>query len=74
MLIKGYKYFVSPLFGHSCRFLPTCSEYSIDALREFGLIKGIFKSIKRILSCHPIKFFSKFISDGKIKPKRMTRS
>tara|TARA_B100001093_G_C26599022_1_gene915023 strand:- start:667 stop:891 length:225 start_codon:yes stop_codon:yes gene_type:complete len=56
MLIKGYKYFVSPLFGHSCRFLPTCSEYSIDALREFGLIKGIFKSIKRILSCHPIKF------------------
>ena len=56
MLIKGYKYFVSPLFGHSCRFLPTCSEYSIDALKEFGLIKGIFKSIKRILSCHPIKF------------------
>ena len=56
MLIKGYKYFVSPMFGHSCRFLPTCSEYSIDALREFGLIKGIFKSIKRILSCHPIKF------------------
>tara|TARA_B100001063_G_scaffold237963_1_gene259474 strand:- start:1248 stop:1499 length:252 start_codon:yes stop_codon:yes gene_type:complete len=56
MLIKVYKYFVSPLFGHSCRFLPTCSEYSIDALREFGLIKGIFKSIKRILSCHPIKF------------------
>ena len=56
MLIEGYKYFVSPLFGHSCRFLPTCSEYIIDALREFGLIKGIFKSIKRILSCHPIKF------------------
>ena len=55
-LIKGYRYFISPIFGHSCRFLPTCSEYSIDALREFGLIKGIFKSIKRILSCHPIKF------------------
>jgi uncharacterized protein len=55
-LIKGYRYFISPLFGHSCRFLPTCSEYSIDALKEFGLIKGIFKSIKRILSCHPIKF------------------
>ena len=55
-LIKGYRYFISPIFGHSCRFLPTCSEYSIDALKEFGLIKGIFKSIKRILSCHPIKF------------------
>tara|TARA_B100001175_G_C19179032_1_gene481201 strand:- start:366 stop:617 length:252 start_codon:yes stop_codon:yes gene_type:complete len=55
-LIKGYKYFISPLFGSSCRFLPTCSEYSIEALKEFGLIKGIIMSIKRILSCHPIKF------------------
>jgi putative membrane protein insertion efficiency factor len=55
-LIKGYKYFISPIFGQSCRFLPTCSEYSIEALKEFGLIKGIFMSIKRILSCHPIKF------------------
>ena len=45
-----------PLFGHSCRYLPTCSEYSIEALKEFGLAKGTFMSIKRILSCHPIKF------------------
>ena len=55
-LIKGYKFFISPLFGHSCRYLPTCSEYSIEALEEFGLAKGTFMSIKRILSCHPIKF------------------
>ena len=55
-LIKGYKYLISPLFGHSCRYLPTCSEYSIDSLKEFGLCKGIFVSFKRILSCHPIKF------------------
>ena len=55
-LIKGYKYLVSPLFGHSCRYLPTCSQYSIDALIEFGFFKGLFISIKRILSCHPIKF------------------
>ena len=55
-LIKGYKYLISPLFGHSCRYLPTCSEYSIDALKEFGFFKGLFISIKRILSCHPIKF------------------
>ena len=55
-LIKGYKYLVSPLFGHSCRYLPTCSQYSIDALIEFGFFKGLFMSIKRILSCHPIKF------------------
>ncbi len=55
-LIKGYKYLISPLFGQSCRYLPTCSEYSIDALKEFGFFKGLFMSIKRILSCHPIKF------------------
>ena len=55
-LIKGYKYLISPFFGHSCRYLPTCSEYSIDALKEFGFVKGLFMSIKRILSCHPIKF------------------
>ena len=55
-LIKGYKFLISPLLGNSCRYLPTCSEYSIDALKEFGLLKGIFISLKRILSCHPIKF------------------
>ena len=54
--IKVYKYLISPLLGHSCRYLPTCSEYSIDALKEFGFFKGILMSIKRILSCHPIKF------------------
>tara|TARA_B100001057_G_scaffold87161_1_gene83123 strand:- start:150 stop:389 length:240 start_codon:yes stop_codon:yes gene_type:complete len=52
-IIKGYRYFISPLLGHSCRYLPTCSEYSIDALKEFGLVKGIFLGIKRVLSCHP---------------------
>ena len=55
-VIKGYKYLISPLFGHSCRYLPTCSEYSIDALKEFGFVKGFYMSIRRILTCHPIKF------------------
>ena len=55
-IIKCYKYLISPLLGHSCRYLPTCSEYSIDALKEFGFAKGLFMSIRRILSCHPIKF------------------
>ena len=52
-VIKGYKYLISPLLGNSCRYLPTCSEYSIEALNEFGLVKGFYLSIKRILSCHP---------------------
>ena len=55
-LIRGYKYLISPLLGNSCRYLPTCSEYSIEALKKFGLIKGLIHSFKRILSCHPIKF------------------
>lgn len=54
--IKGYRFLISPLLGHSCRYLPTCSEYSIEALTTYGFFKGLLVSIKRILSCHPIKF------------------
>ena len=54
--IKTYKYIISPLIGPSCRYLPTCSEYSIEALKVHGFFKGIYLSLKRILSCHPIKF------------------
>ena len=52
-LIKTYKFLISPLLGKSCRYLPTCSEYSIDALKTYGLLKGLYLSVKRILSCHP---------------------
>jgi len=55
-LIKVYKLIISPYLGPSCRYLPTCSEYSIEALKTYGLLKGSFMSLKRILSCHPIKF------------------
>jgi len=51
--IKCYRFFISPLLGHSCRYLPTCSEYSIEALKTFGFFKGSFLSLKRIFSCHP---------------------
>ena len=55
-LIKGYKFLISPLFGNSCRYFPTCSEYSIEALKTYGLLRGSYLSLKRIFSCHPIKF------------------
>ena len=51
--IKIYKYLVSPLIGPSCRYLPTCSEYSIEALKTYGFSKGLLLSLKRIMSCHP---------------------
>ena len=54
--IRAYKFIISPLLGNSCRYLPTCSEYSIEALKTYGFFKGSLISLKRILSCHPIKF------------------
>ena len=54
--IKFYKFLISPILGNSCRYFPTCSDYSIETLKTFGFIKGIFLIIKRIFSCHPIKF------------------
>ena len=52
-LIRIYKFFISPLLGNSCRFAPTCSDYSIEALKTYGFFKGIFLSSKRIISCNP---------------------
>ena len=55
LLIKFYKYFISPYFPFSCRYQPTCSEYFIDCLKLNGTAKGFLLGIKRILRCHPIK-------------------
>ena len=54
-LIKLYQMVISPYLAPSCRYLPTCSDYAIDCLKTYGLIKGIVKSMKRIFSCHPLK-------------------
>ena len=51
--IKGYKFLISPLLGQSCRYLPTCSEYCIEALETHGFNKGVFLSLKRIISFNP---------------------
>ncbi len=56
LIIKGYKIIISPYLGNNCRYLPTCSDYFIDSIKSYGLIKGFFKGAKRILTCHPIKF------------------
>ena len=55
LLIKFYKYLISPYFPSSCRYQPTCSEYFIDSLKFNGTLKGFFLGIKRIIRCHPIK-------------------
>lgn len=53
LLIKFYQIFISPILPNSCRYAPTCSHYSIEALQKHGFIKGGWLAIKRILSCHP---------------------
>ena len=51
--VKFYQYFLSPMLGKNCRYTPTCSAYTIEALKKHGVIKGGYLSIKRILSCNP---------------------
>lgn len=52
-LIRFYQIFISPLKGQTCRFYPTCSEYSMQAIKKYGITMGLWKSLKRILRCHP---------------------
>ena len=51
--VKIYQYLISPMIGASCRFTPTCSAYSIEALKKYGPIKGLYLAIWRILRCNP---------------------
>jgi len=53
-LIKVYRYAISPILPSSCRFYPSCSEYAIEALGKYGLLKGSWLTLKRIARCHPL--------------------
>jgi uncharacterized protein len=53
VLIKFYQFFISPWLGKNCRYEPTCSHYTLEALKVHGLFKGSWLAIKRIGSCHP---------------------
>jgi putative membrane protein insertion efficiency factor len=52
-IIKFYKYFISPLLGSNCRFYPSCSSYSLEALSRHGALIGSYLTLKRLLKCHP---------------------
>ena len=52
-LVRFYQKFISPLKGPTCRFYPTCSQYSIEAIRKYGALKGIDLTIRRLFKCHP---------------------
>jgi putative membrane protein insertion efficiency factor len=52
--IKAYRKYISPFKRPCCRFYPTCSEYALDALEKYGILKGGFMAIRRILRCNPL--------------------
>lgn len=53
LLIKIYKFLISPILPSSCRFYPSCSEYALEAFNKYGFFKGFYMTIKRIGKCHP---------------------
>jgi len=52
-LIRGYQLFLSPLLGPRCRFVPTCSQYALEAIEKYGPWQGSLMAVKRIARCHP---------------------
>ena len=52
--IKIYQLFISPMLPNTCRHLPTCSDYTIESINEYGVLKGIIKGLNRILRCNPL--------------------
>lgn len=52
-LVRLYQKYISPMKGPTCRFYPTCSQYSIQAFKKYGFLKGLWLTIKRVSKCHP---------------------
>jgi putative membrane protein insertion efficiency factor len=52
-LLRAYKWAISPMFPPSCRYVPTCSEYAMEAVERFGVLRGGVKAFLRLLRCHP---------------------
>lgn len=53
LVIRFYRVFLSPLKPPTCRFIPTCSEYALIAFEKYGVIRGGYLTIRRLLKCHP---------------------
>ncbi|OHE79729.1 MAG: membrane protein insertion efficiency factor YidD [Lysobacterales bacterium GWF1_69_6] len=61
LLLRGYKLAISPLLGQRCRFYPSCSTYTMEAVERFGVLRGGWLGAKRIGRCHPF-------NDGGVDP------
>ncbi|HPR08546.1 MAG TPA: membrane protein insertion efficiency factor YidD [Denitromonas sp.] len=52
-LLKVYRYAISPMLGSNCRFVPSCSEYAVEAINRYGALRGSWLATKRVSRCHP---------------------
>jgi len=52
-MLRGYQLLISPMLGQTCRFSPSCSNYSMQAIQRFGFFKGSYLTVRRLLRCHP---------------------
>ena len=52
-LVRGYQLCISPMMTARCRYVPTCSQYALEAINKYGAIKGLWLTIKRVARCHP---------------------
>ena len=51
--LRGYKWAISPMFPSACRYVPTCSEYAMEAVERYGALRGVGMALGRVLRCHP---------------------
>ena len=54
LVLRGYKRFISPLLGPRCRFVPSCSEYAMQAIARYGALRGGWLALRRLARCHPL--------------------
>lgn len=54
VLLELYKILISPFFGNCCRFYPSCSNYAKESIEEYGVMKGFYLAMRRLLRCHPL--------------------
>ncbi|MHB1512135.1 MAG: membrane protein insertion efficiency factor YidD [Acidiferrobacter sp.] len=53
LLIRGYRYFLSPWLGSRCRYYPSCSAYALEAIERHGALRGVWLAVRRVSRCHP---------------------
>ncbi len=69
-LVYGYRYLVSPIIGPRCRYLPTCSEYALEALERHGVLRGGWLTLKRFGRCHPLTWLGGGSGYDPVPPKK----